>query len=81
MPSTTFETEKPLHPTSENIVSVLVGPEAKWYAIDKDLLCSRSGYFKAALTGNFREAEDLVVTFRRRILGLATLLRRRTFGR
>lgn len=27
----------------------------------KGLLCSRSGYFKAALTGNFREAEDQVV--------------------
>lgn len=62
MPSTTSEAEEPLHSTSENIVSVLVGPEAKRYAIDKDLLCSRSGYFKAALTGNFREAEDLVVT-------------------
>lgn len=61
-PSTTSEIEKPPRSTSENIVSVLVGPEAKRSAIDKDLQCSRSGYFKAAVTGNFREAEELAVT-------------------
>ena len=50
------------HSLFETVVFVDVGPEQKRYAIHKGLLCSRSGYFKAALTGNFQEAEDQVVT-------------------
>ena len=50
------------HSLFETIVFVDVGPEQIRYAIHKGLLCSRSGYFKAALTGNFSEATDQVVT-------------------
>ena len=50
------------HSLFETIVMVDVGPERIRYSIHKGLLCSRSDYFKAALTGNFSEAADQVVT-------------------
>lgn len=50
------------HSLFETIVFVDVGPERIRYAIHKGLLCSRSDYFKAALTGNFSEAAEQVVT-------------------
>ncbi len=62
MSNRTSAAKKPLHSLFESVVFVDVGSEHQRYAIHKGLLCSRSGYFKAALTGNFREAEDQVVT-------------------
>lgn len=62
LPGKTSAAKKPRHSLFETIVFVDVGPEPKRFAIHKGLLCSRSGYFKAALTGNFREAEDQLVT-------------------
>lgn len=54
--------KKNLHSLFETIVHVDVGPEPVRFAIHKGLLCSRSEFFRAALTGNFQEAEDQVVT-------------------
>ena len=72
VPSKASGAKKPLHSLYETIVFVDVGPERKRHAIHKGLLCSRSGYFKAALAENPPSAEDQVVkldedpeTFRR----------------
>ncbi|KFY04996.1 hypothetical protein V491_09219 [Pseudogymnoascus sp. VKM F-3775] len=40
----------------QEIVYVIVGPEAQKFAIHKDQLCTNSAYFKAALEGGFQEA-------------------------
>lgn len=45
----------------DSIVYVKVGPERQSFGFHKALLCRRSAYFKAALNGNFKEAEDGVV--------------------
>lgn len=39
------------------MVVVLVGPEKQCFEIHKALICSRSDFFKAAFTGNFKEAD------------------------
>lgn len=62
VPNESLTSNKRLHSHFEYMVFVDVGAEQKRYAMHKGLLCSRSGYFKAALTGKFREAEDQVVT-------------------
>ena len=62
IPSRTSGSKMALHSLFETIVFVHVGPEQKRYHVHKGLLYSRSGYFEAALMGNFREAEDQVVT-------------------
>lgn len=41
---------------------VLVGPEKKRFEIHKGLVCSRSEFFKAAFTGNFKESTDGILT-------------------
>ncbi|KAK4692431.1 hypothetical protein P7C71_g4776, partial [Lecanoromycetidae sp. Uapishka_2] len=43
-------------------VSVLVGLEQQVFTIHKNLLCEASSYFRAALSGNFREAKDQKIT-------------------
>ena len=58
----TSAAKKQPHSFFETAVFVDVGPKQIRYAIHKGLLCSRSDYFKAALTGNFSEAADQVVT-------------------
>lgn len=62
VPNESLTSNKRLHSHFEYMVFVDVGAEQKRYAMHKGLLCSRSGYFKAALAGSFREAEDQVVT-------------------
>lgn len=60
--NTTSAAEKQPHSFFESVVFVDVGPEQISYAIHKGILCSRSDYFRAALTGNFSEAAEQVVT-------------------
>ncbi|MCJ1379093.1 hypothetical protein MMC17_002193 [Xylographa soralifera] len=42
----------------DTIVTVIVGEEKRVFKIHKNLLCSASSYFKAALDGKFKEAEE-----------------------
>jgi len=42
----------------DKTVSIVVGAEKRLFAIHKGLLCSVSDYFRAALDGNFKEAEE-----------------------
>lgn len=42
------------------MVFVLVGPEKHRFDIHKALVCSQSDFFKAALTGNFKEADGTI---------------------
>lgn len=42
------------------MVVVLVGPGKQRFEIHKGLICSRSDFFKAALTGNFKEADGTI---------------------
>lgn len=44
----------------DTIVTVLVGPEKDYFAIHKTLVCGQSDFFKAALTGNFKEADGTI---------------------
>lgn len=44
----------------DTIVTVLVGPEKDCFAIHKTLVCDQSSFFKAALTGNFKEADGTI---------------------
>lgn len=60
--NTTRATRARPHSFFETIVFVDVGPDQIRYGIHKGLLCSRSDFFRAALTGKFRETEDQVVT-------------------
>ena len=43
------------------MIHVTVGPTKEKFGIHQRLLCSESSFFKAALTGNFKEAKDGVV--------------------
>ncbi|KAJ4334039.1 hypothetical protein N0V95_009273 [Ascochyta clinopodiicola] len=45
-----------------HFATVLVGPDKKPFVIHQDLLTYHSQFFKAALTGNFKEAGDKTVT-------------------
>ncbi len=45
----------------DSIIYVKVGSEQQSFGLHKALLCQRSAYFKAALNGNFKEAEDGIV--------------------
>ncbi|KAF6241679.1 hypothetical protein HO173_000390 [Letharia columbiana] len=46
----------------DTMVVVLVGPVKQRFEIHKRLICSRSDFFKAAFTGNFKEADDGTLT-------------------
>ena len=49
----------PRHSDSfDNIVQIVVGPEAKVLNIHKQILCGASSYFNAALKGKFKEAQE-----------------------
>lgn len=56
-PVATKDKKKPSSALFDTIVTVLVGPKHVKYGIHKALLCHHSSFFKAALTGNFMEAE------------------------
>lgn len=43
------------------MVQVEVGPEERKFTLHKGLLCAFSSYFKAALEGGFKEAEEQVI--------------------
>lgn len=45
----------------ETTVHIYIGPDQQCFGMHKDLLCSRSGYFKGVLMGNSREAKDQYV--------------------
>lgn len=45
----------------DTIVLVKVGPEEQKFTIHKGLLCAVSTYFKAALEGGFKEAEEQMI--------------------
>lgn len=47
-----------------NFATVLVGPDAKPFNVHEELLTLHSPFFRAALTGNFKEAEDKTVTLK-----------------
>ena len=42
----------------DNIVQIVVGPEAKVFNLYKQILCDASSYFNAALKGDFKEAHE-----------------------
>ncbi|KAJ8111674.1 hypothetical protein OPT61_g5789 [Boeremia exigua] len=42
-------------------ITILVGPQKKRFVVHKSVLIHHSSYFRAALTGNFKEASDMVV--------------------
>jgi hypothetical protein len=46
----------------EGIVTLLIGPEHTPYYLHRDFLMHHSGYFKKALAGPWKEAEERVVT-------------------
>ncbi|KAK4692430.1 hypothetical protein P7C71_g4777, partial [Lecanoromycetidae sp. Uapishka_2] len=45
----------------DDIVDIVVGPAKKVFKIHKEILCSASTYFRAALNGGFKEAEEQTV--------------------
>lgn len=45
------------------MATIFIGPESKKFVIHKDVLCSNSEYFKAALSGRFKEAETKEMGF------------------
>ncbi|KAI4258509.1 MAG: hypothetical protein L6R42_005048 [Xanthoria sp. 1 TBL-2021] len=45
------------------IVTIKVGPDRKSYTLHRDLLCDRSSYFRAALLGQFKEAQTGLIEF------------------
>ncbi|KAL8685567.1 MAG: hypothetical protein Q9218_007677 [Villophora microphyllina] len=45
------------------LVTVIVGEKRKSYHVHSDLLCDRSAHFRAALSGNFHEAQISVIEF------------------
>ncbi|KAF2809742.1 uncharacterized protein BDZ99DRAFT_499038 [Mytilinidion resinicola] len=47
---------------SQDLVTVLVGPQGKAYHAHMDLIVHYSEYFRAAFTGSFREAEEKELT-------------------
>ncbi|KAL8782172.1 MAG: hypothetical protein Q9213_005643 [Squamulea squamosa] len=56
----------PANPTSfmgltDEVVTILIGPEERPFYIHKALLSSKSPYFKAAFEGSFREAADKAI--------------------
>jgi hypothetical protein len=50
--------------SDSQFVTVLVGPEKKLFVVHRDLLIYHSDFFRAALTGNFKEAENNIVALR-----------------
>lgn len=69
-PRTTRSTHKkpstPKPPPSSSLydttIYILIGPTHTKYGIHKALLCARSSFFRAALTGRFKEAREGTVT-------------------
>ncbi|GAB7340370.1 hypothetical protein MBLNU457_6815t1 [Dothideomycetes sp. NU457] len=71
-PSTaTVAPSKPLHGDIDDVfrrtlfqemVTVKVGPSKKIFRLHKDILCSRSKYFKTSLTSGFAEARTSVIS-------------------
>ncbi|MCJ1435526.1 hypothetical protein MMC27_004900 [Xylographa pallens] len=47
----------------DTIVTLIVGKKRRAFKIHHDLLCSASDYFKAALDGKFKEAEEQQIEF------------------
>jgi len=45
----------------QEIITVKIGPSAKIFRLHKDILCSKSEYFKTSLTGRFVEARTSVI--------------------
>lgn len=43
---------------TEPMVAIIAGPDRKTYYAHRDLLCQRSDYFRAALTGQFQESQN-----------------------
>jgi hypothetical protein len=41
-----------------DLVTLRVGPEKETFVLHKELLCARSEYFRAAHSGNFKEAGE-----------------------
>ncbi|KAI9699791.1 MAG: vesicle coat component [Candelina mexicana] len=48
---------------TNNMLHVYVGPNRKHWNLHRDLLCARSKYFKAALGGDFKEAQDKAISY------------------
>lgn len=49
---------------SNDVVIVEVGPELKRYTVHKDLLTYHSEYFRKALRGSWKEAQEGVVSLK-----------------
>lgn len=44
----------------DKIVTVFVGPEKECFGVHKTFVCGQSDFFKAALTGHFKEADGTI---------------------